>query len=492
MRKKLISLVLIFVLLLATFSQVFAKRLSDLEVEITDFNEPVANAKPSFNYDVDFDGEFGNKIEVFDFMYWLEYDEDYEDILELIGDMSYSDVENFFDEATRISYNRNNSYFPSSYSPSYSKITEFSPNKTYIALFLGVFYEVLDIDEDEEEVEKVENITRSKAYLDVHSTVNEKEANVFSLIREDNILPPIPIKNDVSRDSSVSYDYYEFAVAAVYKPIIPTSDIKATVNWNDAEGNIPDSLILKLMNGSTVVKEQTVSKANNVDSDTWEYTFEGIPTVDDNGNEITYTLAYEEASEGDLRFFNTTVEGFTINNTYIAPEVTSKVKMRSIVDREENNVKYKIDYSASIKKYSGNADVKITTTIPFAIDEEKSDLDGGTYDAKTRSIIWTETIEDIDNIYDYSATKNVSLYATAVLPYSIEATTVGEIKLANAEDFNQSVDTVDNIETGTGNPKTGDNNLVKYLSIGLIGIAAILMVVSIKRKYSTRKSKVQY
>ena len=134
-------------------------------------------------------------------------------------------------------------------------------------------------------------------------------------------------------------------------------------------------------------------------------------------------------------------------------KLASKVKMRSLADREKNNVKYRIDYNASIKKYSGNADVVLTTTLPFEIDEAKSDLDDGTYDAKTRSITWTETIKDIDKVYDYSTTKNIDLYATAVLPYAIEAKTVGEVTLSDAEGFSESVDAIDNIEAGTGNPK---------------------------------------
>jgi len=246
------------------------------------------------------------------------------------------------------------------------------------------------------------------------------------------------------------------------------------------------------MNGSNVVKEQVITKDNAVDEDTWEYDFGEYPTLDDNGNEITYTLAYSEGKDGDLKFFESSQDGFVINNTYIAPEISSKVKMRSLADREKNNVKYRIDYNASIKKYSGNAEVVLTTTLPFAIDEAKSNLDDGTYDAKTKTIKWTYTIENIDKMYDYSTTKNLDLYATAVLPYAIEAKTVGEIALTDAEGFSESVDAIDNIEAGTGNPKTGDINLQKYLSIGLIGIVAILMVVSIRRKYSTRKSKVQF
>ena len=100
--------------------------------------------------------------------------------------------------------------------------------------------------------------------------------------------------------------------------------------------------------------------------------------------------------------------------------------MTSMVDREINNVKYKIDYKASIKKYSGNANVPLTATLPFSVDVSKSNLDGGTYNEITRSIVWEDEIKEIDKIYNYSTTKNIDLYATAVLPYSIETVTVGQ------------------------------------------------------------------
>ena len=514
--KNILCLILIFSLILTSFNFVFADYIFPVfDIAITDVIEPVVGAKPSFEYDVDINSPSGHQVEAFDLLYWFEFDEDYEDILEdmenLNNEESSDYLWNYFDYyAIKSNYNKNNSVTNgNNWSYSKSKITKFSADKTYMAVFFAPFYDNEESVVSQAFSPSLQNVTASFAkesvqenrrfpgsYYEpsINASVNGCDNNVKAIV----VCPESYYKATDGISTSTTSQYVGYispnyvVVMALYKPVSLTENLKATINWNDAEGHIPDSLKLKLMNGNEAIKEQTVTKANAVKNGVWEYTFEDVPSIDDNGNEITYTLAYEEVNEGDLKFFNTTVNDFTIDNTYIAPEITSKVKMRSIIDRDDNNVKYKIDYSASIKKYSGDANIEITTTLPFAINEEKSDLDGGTYDAKTRSIIWKETIEDIDNKYDYSTTKNVDLYATAVLPYSIEATTVGEIKLANAEDFNDTVDTVDIIESSTGNPKTGDNNLVKYLSIGLIGIAAILMVISIKRKYSTRKSNVQY
>ena len=99
--------------------------------------------------------------------------------------------------------------------------------------------------------------------------------------------------------------------------------------------------------------------------------------------------------------------------------------------------------------------------------------------------------KEIDKTYNYSTTKNIDLYATAVLPYSIETVTVGQVLLEDVAGFSETVDATDVVDN-VGNPKTGDINIVKYLSIALVGICTVLMVIQIKRKYSTKKNKVLF
>ena len=500
---KVLVLMLTLVLLIASASSVFASgtipinSLERIRVRVTNLEEPVIGEEPNFFYNARTYNQFGYNFEQFEFLYWMEVDLPYDECLNL-ADSIISGEKPDFDEETMDYYQQKleeakvcineDSEFTNSVSPDkpYDYLYEFAPNKTYVAAFLGVpAYEVDNI------------VPESYNSSTVISQISTLDISSPSQVRGSTINSNYDLDLTVNgKSSNVRGRYNEnnniFFMIALYSTEIPKQSYKATVNWINAEGKIPESFVLKLMNGTTVVKEQVITKDNAVDEDTWEYDFGEYPTLDDNGNEITYTLAYSEGKDGDLKFFESNQDGFVINNTYIAPEISSKVKMRSIADREINNVKYRIDYNASIKKYSGNADIVLTTTLPFAIDEAKSDLDDGTYDAKTKTITWNYTIENIDKMYDYSTTKNIDLYATAVLPYAIEAKTVGEVTLSDAEGFSESVDVIDNIEAGTGNPKTGDTNLQKYLSIGLIGLAAILMVVSIRRKYSTRKSKVQF
>ena len=476
-KNRIISLIIIISLLITPFTSSFAEIFvaPSFEVDIVNVEEPVIGQEPNFNNSFNCYSSTGHSIEDSGMIYWLEYDESYNEILDY---MSYTnslfDMRYLLELASRVNYNKN-SNIEAFGGPETSEIDKFQSNKTYLSIFVATYKEIED-----------ENLNDDIYKPEIEASVNGKKSNVKAIVYS-----PSTTKNKGRKLAPFEPTGY-IIVMSLYESSIPSQDLKATVNWENADDKIPESLTMKLMIGEEAIAQKIITKEDAVSPNSWECDFGEYPVFDMNGNQTTYSLAYEETNKGDLKFFNTTIDGFTITNTYEPPEIKSKVKMKSLVDRETNNVKYKIDYSASIKKYSGDADVTITTTLPFTVDENKSDLDKGTYDSKTHSITWKEKIENISEVYDYSTTKNIDLYATAVLPYEIEATTVGEVKLSEVEDFSESVNVTDVIETGTGNPKTGDNSLQKYLSISLIGIVTILIVISIKRKYSTRKTKIQY
>lgn len=362
------------------------------------------------------------------------------------------------------------------------QINKFSPNKTYLCMFagaVGIDVELTPEGPVFEEIDEPDNFDLSNISISLYNlSINGKSNNSRGIC----------IKMDMGGDRGPIYEAFGYAI---YSTKIPLNNITATVNWNNSNKNIPNSLILKLMNGSTVVKEQTITKENAIKDDVWEYNFGEYPTLDENGNNISYTLDYQEVNEGDLKYYTTNVNGFTIDNTFKGPEINSNVYMKSTFNRDSNNVKYKIDYSASVKNYSGDADVVIKTTLSYPIDTSKSDLDGGIYDNATHEIIWKEELKNIDKEYEYRSTKNVTLYPTAVLPYSIDATTLGQVQLKDADEY-YNYSNADNHIDNVGNPKTGDINIIKYMSIALVGIGTVLMLIQIKRKYSTKKNKVLF
>jgi streptococcal pilin isopeptide linkage domain len=70
----------------------------------------------------------------------------------------------------------------------------------------------------------------------------------------------------------------------------------------------PANIEVYLMNGNLVVGIETVLADEN-----WQYSFE-VPKFDKDGSEITYTI-----KEKDVEGYLSTVSGFNIKNTYIAP-----------------------------------------------------------------------------------------------------------------------------------------------------------------------------
>ena len=80
-------------------------------------------------------------------------------------------------------------------------------------------------------------------------------------------------------------------------------------------------------------------------------------------------------------------------------------------------VDYIINYEAKINDYIGGANITITDTLPYEIDEEKSNLDGGVYSKNTNTITWTIKENNIDagtETKTISINKKISLEFTNI------------------------------------------------------------------------------
>ena len=519
---KIVCYLSILLLLFSSLSVVSAKENDQVKVEVTNFKIPVIGQAPSFDFDIIATDENSNNFNEVALICWIELDLSIDETHELISTIfdtvmtiansnpdPDSDIEvlpeienqDYYKEKLkkiRILLNKKYGSMPSEsvtseiqgFKIEISTLDKFLPNKTYLALFATA--SIIDpINDGTVLLAANPSSGRGNTLLGANPSNNPKSSPNETLIDTDLDLSINGKSKNVKGAYLNNNGQKEIIMYALYNAIPPYQDIKATVNWHASKDKIPNSLVLKLMKGSNVVKEQVITKETAIKDDVWEYSFTECPTVDENGNEITYTLDYEETNEGDLRYFNTEINGFTMDNTFEEPEINSNVKMKSILNRDSNNVKYRIDYSALVNNYSGDADVYITTTLSYSIDASKSDLDGGVYDDATKSIIWKEELKNIDKEYKYSTTKNVTVYSTAVLPYSIDAKTVGQVQLKDADEYSTSTSTDNHIDY-IGNPKTGDINIIKYLSIALVGIGTVLMVIQIKRKNSTKKNIVLF
>ena len=70
---------------------------------------------------------------------------------------------------------------------------------------------------------------------------------------------------------------------------------------------------------------------------------------------------------------------------------------------------YELVFNANISDFIGGATIEIVDTLPYAIDPENSELDGGIYDPATNTITWNESVEITEVPQTVSKTKSVSL-----------------------------------------------------------------------------------
>jgi len=135
----------------------------------------------------------------------------------------------------------------------------------------------------------------------------------------------------------------------------------------------------------------------------------------------------------------------SIPESSITKEGTSKITDKS------QPVDYDIHYHAVVESYLGTADVTITDALPYAIDETKSTLDGGTYNEEAKTITWKEAIEGIDTFANgtktIDITKHIKLVYQSAAPNGMLPTDRNMINTVNG--------TLELLETG-GKDETED------------------------------------
>ena len=123
-----------------------------------------------------------------------------------------------------------------------------------------------------------------------------------------------------------------------------TVNIPVSKVWDDESNKVgkrPESVIFKLTgsDGSVYTKELTVpgtagstttQDSNNPNK--WNDMFENLPRFDQSGNKISYTLTEEEKAEGDLQYYDTTIdtENNIITNTSKYGKVTVHYYIQNI------------------------------------------------------------------------------------------------------------------------------------------------------------------
>ena len=121
-------------------------------------------------------------------------------------------------------------------------------------------------------------------------------------------------------------------------------------------------------------------------------------------------------------------------HTYVEPKEEQHISKNGTATIENLNqeLTYNISYTARITNYSGRATVKLVDKLPYAIDEAKSDLAGGTYDAQAQTITWEEAVEGIQLTEEKEVTinKTIKVVYTGI---SQETTAIKNVVTAHIE-----------------------------------------------------------
>lgn len=224
-----------------------------------------------------------------------------------------------------------------------------------------------------------------------------------------------------------------------------------TVNkiWDDnnnIKGNRPQSVTVILTANGKEIEKVELSDTNN-----WTYTFDDLQIKDNQGKEIVYDVKEEETNVGDLKYYDEPIivnNGDTINitNKYklLDAELNSKIEKigPEIITNEKDELTYTIKYNAVITDYIGQANVTIVDYLPYEIDQEKSDLAGGTYDNESKTITWKENVENINTIENGDYTVNIEKVVKLVYK---------DLKITDKTLTNKATGTIDLYDSETTN-----------------------------------------
>ena len=157
--------------------------------------------------------------------------------------------------------------------------------------------------------------------------------------------------------------------------------------------------------------------------DIFGYTLVKAKTEVFDGTTAAPSEDYTIADNGDATVLYY-IDGTTVNYYYTKNDIT--INDSTAIDKDGDTDKkglnsdfnYTIDYNIKVDDYigkvGGSSDVQITVTdtLPFEIDEESSNLDGGTYNAENRTITWTipETEITSEDNSTISFNKTIKVY----------------------------------------------------------------------------------
>ncbi len=198
--------------------------------------------------------------------------------------------------------------------------------------------------------------------------------------------------------SSVTIENSEVIPEVTITNSVKTKNLEVIKIWNDSVNteHRPESIEVILYAGSNIAKDiygnemkVTLTNSNATDSYTWKYTFNNLPILDKNGNEITYTIV----ENFDSDFYSQIVSGMTITNDFVVPDDKIKITVNKKWESEESYIPDAI--TVVLNEY---IDDNLTNTREVIISKNSCDISNdGT---------WTYVIENLPK-YDSSTGKEI-------------------------------------------------------------------------------------
>ena len=199
--------------------------------------------------------------------------------------------------------------------------------------------------------------------------------------------------------------------------------------------NLGTETINNIIVKDTIPEGTTISRINNggnpdIDKEiTW--------VVSNLQGEQTAKVSFEVTVDYDVIQTKTitniaTVDNYETNeveNTYIKPEIKlentlSKTGPEKITSTEET-LTYNLSYNATIDDFVGQGTVTIIDKLPYPIDQDLSDLDGGTYNNTDQTITWVEELENIDTYLNNTKIISIPKEITVKYIYADEENLTG-------------------------------------------------------------------
>ena len=125
----------------------------------------------------------------------------------------------------------------------------------------------------------------------------------------------------------------------------------------------PESVIIVLKANGIEDQRYELNKENadTSNENTWGYTFTDLPKYDQYNNIINYTIEEEEKTQGDLKFYITSVDGYTITNTFTRPTDTISIEVNKHWEDQED-IYNKRPTSIRLEVKNGNQVVSAVVT----------------------------------------------------------------------------------------------------------------------------------